>query len=310
MRKFAVIYAVLLVLLVSAVAAAKAFSDNILLPNGFRPEGIVSGSGTDFYVGSLADGSIYKGDLRTGEGAVWVPGAAGRVAVGLAYDQRSGYLFVAGGVTGTGTVYDTRTGAQVASYQFTTAGAFVNDVMVTRQAAYFTDSQRAQLYVLPLGPGGAVPAAGAFQTLPLVGEWQQIAGFNANGIEATPNGDALIVVNSTVGAIFRVDPATGAALAIELTDITGTVGTSLTMGDGLLLDGKTLYVVRNRINQIVVIRLSNDLAGGEVTGAITNAAFRVPTTITEHGNSLYAVNARFDTTPGPSVDYNIVRVSK
>jgi sugar lactone lactonase YvrE len=309
MRKFAVIFALTLALLASGVAMAQAFPDNIQLPRGFQPEGIVSGTGTDFYVGSLAGGAIYRGDLRTGEGDVWVPGTEGGVAVGLAYDQRSGYLFVAGGATGTGSVYDTRTGELVASYQFTTAGSFVNDVIVTREAAYFTDSANAQLYVVPLGPAGAVPDAGGFETLPLVGEWDQVPGFNANGIEATPNGDALIVVNSTLGTIYRVDPATGEAAAIELTDATGSVGTSLTAGDGLLLDGKTLYVVRNRLNQIVVIRLSNDLTSGEVVGAITDPDFRVPTTITEHGNSLYAVNARFGT-PGANLDYDVVRVRK
>ena len=216
MRKLAVIFALVLVLLTSSMAVAKAFPDIIPLPNGWRPEGIVSGTGTDFYVGSLANGAIYKGDLRTGEGGVLVPGAAGRVAVGLAYDERSGYLFVAGGPTGTGSVYDSRTGALVASYQLTTLGSFVNDVIVTRQAAYFTDSANAQLYVVPLGPGGALPDGGGFQPLPLSGDWNQVPGFNANGIEATPNGDALIVVNSTVGAIYRVDPATGMANAIEL----------------------------------------------------------------------------------------------
>jgi sugar lactone lactonase YvrE len=305
MRKFAVVFALLLTMLTSSVALAKAFPDNIPLPNGFQPEGIVSGRGTDFYAGSLANGAIYKGNLRTGEGSVFVEGQEGRIAVGLAYDERSGYLFVAGGPTGTATVYDTRTGAVVASYQLVAAdGGFVNDVIVTREAAYFTDSFNSQLYVVPLGPGGAVTEADGFQVLPLSGDWQQGPGFGANGIEATPNGDALIVVNSGLGIIYRVDPATGEADAIDLG------GASLTSGDGLLLDGKTLYVVRNRLNQIAVVRLSNDLTSGELVDTITDPAFRVPTTIAEHGNSLYAVNARFGTPPGPDVDYDVVKVSK
>jgi sugar lactone lactonase YvrE len=303
MRKLSLIFALLSALLMGSVAAAAAFPDRIPLPNGFQPEGIVSGAGTDFYVGSLVDGSIYKGDLRTGEGAVWVHGAAGRVAVGLAYDQRSGYLFVAGGPTGSASVYDTRTRELVQTYQFTTANSFVNDVIVTRDAAYFTDSANPQLYVLPLGPGGAVPPAAGFQTLPLGGEWQQDAGFNANGIEATPNGDALIVVNSGQGRLYRVEPTTGDATIIDLG------GAELTAGDGLLLEGKTLYVVRNRLNQIAVVRLANDLRSGEVVDTITSNAFRVPTTITSHGSALYAVNARFGDT-GEDLDYDVVRVRK
>ena len=307
MRKLAAILALALMLVTSGTAlAANAFPDIVPLPDGFQPEGIVSGTGSDFYAGSLANGAIYRGDLRTGEGELFVPGTAGQAAAGLAYDPRSGYLFVSGATTGIGSVYDTRTGSLVASFQFGPAGSsFVNDVIVTRQAAYFTDSFNARLFVVPLGPGGAVEEANGFQVLPLAGEWNQVAnGFNANGIEATPNGKWLIVVNSTLGAIYRVDPATGNAETINLG------GSSLSAGDGLLLDGKTLYVVRNQLNQIAVVRLANDLSAGEVVETITDPAFRVPTTITEHGSSLYAVNARFGTDPGPDVEYEIVRVRK
>jgi sugar lactone lactonase YvrE len=306
MRQFAFVFALMLMLLTpGAIQAAPAFPDTIPLPNGFQPEGIVSGAGTDFYAGSLANGAIYKGDLRTGQGGILVEGVGGRIAVGLDYDQRSGYLFVAGGPTGTASVYDTRTGAQMTTYQLAGPGAFINDVILTRQAAYFTVSNAPNLYVLPLGPGGALPAASEVKALTLSGDWSQVSGFNANGIEASPNGDTLIVVNSTLGILYRVDPATGVADAIELAG-----GATVTAGDGLLLDGKTLYVVRNRLNQIAAVRLSPDFTSGEVTGAITSPLFRVPTTVTEHGNSLYAVNARFGTPPGPTVDYDVVRVGK
>jgi sugar lactone lactonase YvrE len=315
MRKLAAILALALTLVTSGTAlAASAFPKSIPLPNGFQPEGIVSGGGTDFYAGSLANGALYKGDLRTGQGAVFVQGVAGRVAAGLAYDKRSGYLFVSGATTGMGSVYDTRTGNLVASFQFSPANSsFINDVIVTRRAAYFTDSFNARLFVVPLGPGGAVEQANGYQVMPLSGDWAQVPGafvFNANGIEATPNGDALIVVNSARGEIYRVDPNSGVADLIELTNSTGSGDTSLSAGDGLLLDGKTLYAVRNQLNQIAVVRLTNDLSAGEIVARITDPAFRVPTTITEHGNSIYAVNARFGTPPGPNVDYDVVKVSK
>jgi hypothetical protein len=85
----------------------------------------------------------------------------------------------------------------------------------------------------------------------------------------------------------------------------------VTAGDGILLDGKTLYVVRNRLNQIAVIHLEHDLASGQLVRSISDPAFRVPTTIAEFGKSLYAVNARFDVpNPGPDTDYDVVRVPK
>src|SRR6476660_3043547 len=96
-------------------APAQIFPDVISLPNGFQPEGIAIGRGTTFYVGSIPTGAVYRGDLRTGEGAVLVAGAPGRAAIGVAVDQRD-RLFVAGGPTGKAFVY-APDGSLLGSYQ-------------------------------------------------------------------------------------------------------------------------------------------------------------------------------------------------
>ncbi len=144
------------------------------------------------YSGSRANGAIYAADLRTGQGAILVPGQAGRVAVGLSFDARTNYIFAAGGPTGKAYVYDASTGALVREYTLTAAtGTFINDVIVTRDAAYFTDSLQAVYYRVPLGPGGRLAAPNAVETIPLSGDFQFVPGqFNSNGIEVTPNGDA------------------------------------------------------------------------------------------------------------------------
>ena len=85
-----------------AACATAAFPDTIALPNGWQPEGIAIGNGTTFYVGSIPTGAIFRGDLRTGQGAPLVQGATGRAAIGVDFDR--GRLFVAGGSTGTGFV--------------------------------------------------------------------------------------------------------------------------------------------------------------------------------------------------------------
>ena len=288
----------------SAAPGTTTFPEVIALPNGWLPEGIAVGKGSTFYSGSRADGAIYRGDLRTGEGSIFAPGVPGRVAVGLKVDQRGRYLFVAGGPTGQAYVFDADSGALVANYALTAPGTFVNDVIVTRDAAYFTDSARPVLYRLPLGQGGRVDPAATTEEIVLGGDWQQVPGFNANGIEATPNGEWLIVVNSTVGALYRVDPRTGVATQIDLG------GASVAAGDGLLLQGSTLYVVRNQLNTIVVIDLSSDLLQGTVSGEITSPLFDVPTTIAMFGSSLYAINARFSTPPTPTTPYSVVRVPR
>ena len=286
----------------AAAMTARSFPSIIPLPDGFRPEGIVDGRGHELFAGSLANGAIYRANARTGEGEVLVPGETGRVTVGLAFDPRTGYVFAAGGPTGMAHVFDSRTGEEVASYTLTAPGTFINDVVVTKDGAYFTDSGQASLFVLPLSPDGGLPAAP--QALPLTGEWVQVAGeFNANGIEATRNGKTLIVVNSEVGTLYAVDPESGEATAIDLG------GASVTSGDGLLLRGRILYVVRNFLNTIAVVKLAPDLASGAVVDELVDPDFRVPTTIASLGHRLYVVNARFDVQlPTPDTEYEIVRV--
>jgi sugar lactone lactonase YvrE len=300
------IAAVLLLTTASTSAFAQpVFPPVIPLPDGFQPEGIVVGSGTTFYVGSIPTGAIYRGDLRTGEGEVLVPAQTGRAAIGLDYDARSGYLFVAGGTTGQAYVYDGDTGETVAVYQLAAPGSvFINDVIVTRQAAYFTNSFQPEFYRVPLGPGGALPEQGEIETIVLSGDYVQVAGFNANGIAATPNGKWLIVVQSATGSLFRVDPATGYAEQIELSGLQSAVPA----GDGILLQGRTLYVVQNQLNQIAVIKLSPQFTSGEVVEIITDEDFRVPTTVALFGRYLYAVNARFGTPPTPDTEYEVVQV--
>jgi len=306
LRRFTLALILVLTLTVPGSArAGAAFPEVIPLPPGFQPEGIAIGRGTTFFVGSIPTGAIFKGELRTGEGDVFVDPVDGRAAIGLAVDSAGQWLYVAGGPTGQAYVYDTETGDLLAEYQLTAPGSFVNDVVVTSDAAYFTDSFRPVLYRVPIAPDGTVADPSEVETIVLGGEFEFIEGaFNLNGIEATPNGKQLIVVNSTLGQLYTVDPNTGFAESIDLG------GVQLFNGDGLLLLGRDLYVVQNRLNQIAVVRLSPDLESGSVEQYITDENFRVPTTIDNHGSRLYAVNARFGTPPTPETEYEVVQVRR
>lgn len=291
-------------LVMAAPAESDRFPQIISLPNGFRPEGIVTGRGTTIYAGSLANGAIYRADLRTGEGSLLFAGETGRVAVGLGYDRRTNFVYAAGGPTGRAYVYDGRSGETEGVFQLTAeTTTFVNDVIVTRDAAYFTDSFRPVLYRLPLSRGGRLPEADAVEEIALGGDFEFVAGaFNSNGIEATASGKSLIVVNSTVGALYRVDPQSGEAALIDLG------GGSVANGDGILLKGNTLYVVQNQLNQVAVIRLNHRLTSGEIVKLVTDPNLDIPTTIADFGRLLYVVNARFSTPPTPDTTYTIVRL--
>ncbi len=278
--------------------AAQSFPDVIPLPNGFQPEGIVVGYGNTAYAGSLADGDIYAVDLSSGSGETVIEGP-GTPAVGLDFDRRTGYLFVSGGPNGDGRIYNTHTGDLVASYDF--AGGFVNDVIVTPHAAYFTDSFMPALYKVELSHAGT---PGAAATLPLSGDYVFVPGeFNTNGIVATPNGNALIIVHSNRGELYLVDPQTGEASLIDLG------GDNANSGDGLVLVGRKLFVVQNFFNQIAEFQLNHDYTAASLEQIITDDDFDIPTTADNKGARLYAVNARFTTPPGPDVEYDIVRVS-
>jgi sugar lactone lactonase YvrE len=178
----------------------KPFPQVIQLPTGFRPEGIEVGRGTTFYVGSVANGAIFRGDLRTGSGGVFIPGASGRAATGIELDRRK-RLFVAGAATGNAYVYSAKTGALIRTYSLAAPPTFINDVVVTPKAAYFTDSQKAVLYRVPIGPSGSL---GNAQTTELGGDYVHVPGeFNLNGIDATPSGRTLIAVQTVNGRLYR-----------------------------------------------------------------------------------------------------------
>jgi sugar lactone lactonase YvrE len=280
----------------------KPFPQVIQLPTGFRPEGIEVGRGTTFYTGSVANGAIYRGDLRTGKGAILVPGATGEAATGIELDRHK-RLFVAGAGTGKAYVYSARTGRLLRTYQLGTPPAtFINDVVVTTKAAYFTDSRQPVLYRVPIGPRGGL---GNAQTVPLGGDYVHVPGaFNLNGIDATRSGKWLVAVQSVNGRLYRINPQTGVARLISLG------GESVPNGDGILLDGRRLYVVQNQLNLVAVISLRPGLLSGRVLTRLSDPDFSVPTTIDDFGTRLYAVNARFGIPDPDTAAYQVVQLRK
>lgn len=289
-RRVGVVLAALLVLSPAVASASPVFPTSFDLPDGFQPEGIAIGPGPVAYFGSLADGSIYRADLVTGRGKI-VSKGPGSPSVGMKTDHR-GRLYVAGGAAGNARVIDTRSGKILASYQLATGASFVNDVVLTRDAAWFTDSLNPVLYRL---------SHGKVTTVPLTGDLVYQTGFNVNGIAGTPDGRGLIVVQSNTAKLFRVS-FTGVTSEIALAN-------PMVNGDGLLLEGRTLYVVQNRSNTVAVLKLDRGATRATVTELLTNPRFDVPTTVASFGHRLYLPNARFGTTPTPTTEYEVNAVS-
>ena len=277
--------------------SANSFPDVIFLPTGFEAEGIEIGHGNDVYVTAISYspnpvllGAIWKGDLLTGEGDILAP-PDGTPSVGIKFDARTNWLFVCKPFGAN--IVNASSGDIVHQSFFADPAALINDVVVTKEAAYFTDSNNPRIYKLPLLPNGQL--GGPAEEIPLPG-FQYVFdpaffGINMNGIAASPNGRYLIVNNMTTGIFYRID--TQDDYSTQAIDIPNQVPEYFQWGDGLLLDGKDLYVCQNLPNKIAVMHLAPNFLSGEFVKDITSMDFNEPATIADKGSHIYAVNAYF-----------------
>ena len=289
--------------------AEQNWPEAIAMPIGFEGEGIELGKGHEFFVGansfsslfgpypvSWLAGAIYKGNLRTGVGDFLVS-PTGKSASGLSYDPRTDYLYAAtgfGDFTDMGvTVYDASSGAVITEITFGDGtGITINDCLVTRTGVYCTDSINADLYKVVLEKGGRLPSTPVVEVIPMPG-FKMVEGFNANGLVGDFDGKQLVIVNISSGVLYLVDTVSGEASPIEIEG----AEQLFWQGDGLYLDGRTLYILQNFSNKIAVVQLSGDLSGGEfirnIPGEGEPNPLRVATTIIGFGDSIYAINTNF-----------------
>jgi hypothetical protein len=300
-------------------AAAQNWPEAIAIPTGFEAEGIELGKGHEFFLGGFSfssvfgepffgiphemsefAGAIYKGNLRTGEGAILAP-PTGKPVSGLSYDPRTDYLYAATGfvdlVTGSFTdqgviVYDASSGDVIAEIGFGD-GIVLNDVLVTRTGVYVTDSLNPDLYKLVLEKGGRLPSTPVVEVIPMSG-FEMVSGdFNANGLVGNFDGKQLVIVNISTGVLYLVDTASGEASPLEIEG----AEQLFPDGDGLYLNGRTLYILQNFSDKVAVVQLSGDLSGGQFIRNIPGEGeinpLDVATTIIGFGNSLYAINTNF-----------------
>jgi sugar lactone lactonase YvrE len=248
------------------------------------PEGITLGPADDYFVGSSADGTIFRGRLTEETASVWLPPDPDRaVALGLpTYDSQ---LLVCGGKTGLFHAYDVETRALVARRA---VDGYLNDVWVSGDHAFVTDSSQPIVWRFDLRAIDAPPEP---IKLPQAGY--------LNGITARDG--VLFVADQGDEVLWRIDPDGSAA--VIATDYAA---------DGLLLVGDLLIGVCNRGETsqtaeffLSVLRLTAD--GRAIPlGEHTDPRFATPTTLALAGDRLLVVNAQFGRRPDPVLPFTVV----
>ncbi len=306
--------------LMLTVGAAQPEPNSYVLPgDAVFPEGVtVDESANTFYVGSTTDGTLFTGNIDTGKVSVFAESTQ-PTAIGMALN--AGRLVVAGGDSGNVYVYNAQTGELLETLNTPeTDSTFLNDVAFTPSGdAFVTDSQRPVLFKIPgtsgmsgnaaggVGTGGAGEGAGIeawleFSGTPLT--YQE--GFNLNGIASTSDGQYLIVVQSNTGKLFRINIKTKEVTEIDLG------GDTLMAGDGILLDGQTLFVTRNSAGLIVPVTLADDYSSGTLGEGFGDPSFIYPTTIAKAGDTLLVVNSQFNNRGegvSPELPFTVSRVA-
>ena len=284
---FTALLALLLPTALPAAASSLSRDDVIVLDGAKSAEGIAAGEETTFYAGELLTGDIFRGDIHDEKAKRFIDAPDGRMAVGMKADVQNELLFVAGGAKGKAYVYNTETGDAVKEYDL--APGFINDVTLTPDGAWFTNSAAPELYFIPVSRGGKLGKAEDVETLNVSGEAGQPLQpnqFGFNGIAAAEDDDDVLIVAHTQNqALYAVDRNTGKSSRIK--------GPDLKFVDGILVKGDTVWAAQNMANKISRLELCDDLSSFTVEDVITSKHFDIPTTVARFGDTLAAVNAQF-----------------
>jgi sugar lactone lactonase YvrE len=268
------------------------------------PEGIAyhEASGTIFVSGA-GSGALYRVDLESGDvETVLEPGTRGPFStIGMTIDEE-GTLWVAGGQSGEILRFDAESGEQLETIMTPAADdVFLNDaVMAPNGDVYVTDSARPVLFRVPAGSDAAESWL-EFTGTP----FEYVEGFNANGIAVTDDGRYLIVVQMNTGALYRIEVSNREVTTIDLG------GESVMGGDGLVLDGTTLYVVQNGPDMVAVVELADDYASGSVERRIEDERLVNAATAALVDGDLLVTVAQFgamQSDAGPDLPFTVVRV--
>jgi sugar lactone lactonase YvrE len=255
-----------------------------------RPEGITTAGREPYvYTSELTFGGIKKVNLETGEFEQIVEpfGYFVRAAVGIEYYK--GAIFVAGAGPGAGVpgllyVYDSETGEDIAACAPMGNVGFINDVVVYKGKAYVTDS--AVNSIMVVDADAALKGECIVSSIELPEElFVSLNGeFAANGIVDYEGG---LLIARSIGGLYYVD--------LNNESVVEVLGT--TNGDGIEVDGDTLYINESTFISVWKLSLEGGLVNAEYERSIMSDLLDTATTSILYGDFIVTVNARFGTAP-------------
>jgi len=264
------------------------------------PESVgVDPASGDAYVGSLADGALYR-LRRAGEVELWSPaGADGRSSVAGVKLDSEGRLWAAGGYDGTLSVYDLASRGLIARLAVDERPSCVNDIAFGPDGeAYVTDSFVPLLFRVAGEPLAIEPWIDlGEQGVP----WAE--GLNFNGIVLAPDRGHLVICQTNLGGLWQVsiEDREVSELALD--------GGPLQHCDGLALSGNTLYVAVNALNSVAVVELDGGVA--RIQLMMRSAEFAFPTAVAVRGEQLLVVNSQLDRMGAtPRLPFTVVAIDQ
>jgi len=252
------------------------------------------------YTGSATNGTVYAINASTGTVSKFSDGGAlgRRVALGLKVDAQ-GRVWIAGGEQGTVSILNPDGMILKVLHTPESPQPYINDLTPAPDGnVYVTDSRRPVIFRVD-------------RNLNLTA-WLDLGktpikygpGINLNGITATPDGKYLLAMQLNTGELWRIDLRTKAVKKV--------IG-GLLHGDGLLLDGRTLYVARNKDQVVSKVTLSADSGSGTLTLEEPLNGLRFPATLAQIGGDLVVTQPQLDRLQAgmpPEVPFRLTRFRK
>ena len=249
-----------------------------------------------FYVSATnQSGAIYRGSTRAGDQVLelWQPPRAGDNGRGIDVD-RDGRVYVAGGPAAEVRVFS-RDGELLAELPTGAAGSFLNDVWVGPDgAAYVTDSSLPVIWRVSHGPAGW-RIERWLDVSPAITYTPSLTDFDLGGIVSTFDRRYLLTTQGTTGQLWRIDLRTRAIAEVDLG------GVRLTNADGIVLRGRTLWVVQNFTRQISKLKLRHKFKTATLDEVLPTPADRTFTTAKRVGGRLLVVDSKFGFPPAAAV---------